>query len=115
MIFRTRFVAKLVAVVGVLSLSSTPAHAEFHSSHKHLARQDPKPCVPPTIFAQVGPGNGGRKIGIVIGASDSMAHNDPNDIRLAASMGLIDVLISESEAIDGKKADLVTLVDFASS
>jgi hypothetical protein len=115
MIFRAQFIAKVVVIAGLLLLSSTPALADFYPYLKHVARQNPPPCVPGRLIGQVDPGNGGRKIGIVIDASDSMAINDPNKIRLAASNALDDVLISQSEATNGKTADLVAVVDFSAT
>src|SRR4051812_36966900 len=78
-------------------------------------RQTDSPCLPGQLIGQVGMSNGGRKIGIVIDSSGSMDDNDPTDIRLAAAKALSDSLISSSEAIDGKTADLLTVVEFSST
>jgi Mg-chelatase subunit ChlD len=115
MIFRSQFTAKGFAIACLLLVSSTPVLADHHIYHKNVARQNPPPCVPDSLLGRVGPSNGGRKVGLVIDASGSMAQNDPNDLRLAASKALNDALISQSEAISGKTADLVTVVDFSSS
>jgi hypothetical protein len=56
--------------------------------------------------------NGGRKVGIVIDSSGSMSSSDPDDLRLAAGRALNDWLITSKEATGGKKADLVTVIDF---
>jgi Mg-chelatase subunit ChlD len=115
MIFRARFINKIVVIAGILLISSTSALADPYPYSKHIARQDTQQCIPGSIIGQINSGNGGRKIGIVIDASNSMSTNDPNDIRLAASNALDDVLISQSEATNGKTADLVTVVDFAAT
>src|SRR5438034_238752 len=115
MIPRAHFITIVANIAGLLLVSSTPALADRYPYHKYVARQNTQPCAPDSLFGQVGPGNGGRKIGIVIDASDSMAVNDPDDLRLAASKSLVDILISTSEATNGKKADLVNVVKFSSS
>lgn len=89
------------------------ALADIHPYNRYYARQNPSPCVPDSLIGRVGSGNGGRKIGIVIDASNSMTQYDPDDIRLAASKVLNHALIDSNEATNGKSADLVTVVDFA--
>lgn len=42
-----------------------------------------------------------------------MMENDPENVRLDAAKALTDILVSSSEATNGKVADLVTVVDFA--
>jgi hypothetical protein len=59
--------------------------------------------------------NGDRKIAIVIDSSGSMTTSDPNDLRLSAGRKINDWLIGKSEAVGGKKVDLVTVIDFDSS
>jgi len=59
--------------------------------------------------------NGDRKVAIVIDSSGSMAASDPTDLRLVAGRILNDWLIANNEARGGKKADLVTVIDFAST
>jgi Mg-chelatase subunit ChlD len=110
-----RFIAKGVAITGLLLMVSAPAFANHYPNRKHVARQNTSPCVSDDLLGRVGASNGGRKIGFVIDASNSMGSNDPNDIRLAASQALNNALIDSSEASDGKTSDLVTVVDFASS
>lgn len=84
--------------------------------HPHLAaRQNAAPCIPDSLLGRIGASNGGRKIGLVIDASLSMEDNDPDDVRLDAAAAINNALISGSEAIDGKTADLVTVVEFSSS
>lgn len=56
--------------------------------------------------------DGDRKIAIVIDSSGSMSSSDPEDLRLAAGRALNDWLITKDEATNGKKSDLVTVVDF---
>ncbi len=106
---------KGVATIGLLLMTSAPAFANRHPHSKHVARQNASPCVTDDLLGRVGASNGGRKIGIVIDASNSMATYDPDDIRLAASQALNNALVDSSEATNGKTADLVTVVDFASS
>ncbi|KAF7502243.1 hypothetical protein GJ744_006307 [Endocarpon pusillum] len=108
-------VAKGAAIIGLLLMVSTPAFANHYSNSKLIARQNTSPCVADDLLGRVGASNGGRKIGFVIDASNSMSTNDPNDLRLAASQALNNALIDSSEASGGKTADLVTVVDFASS
>jgi len=57
--------------------------------------------------------NGDRKIAIVIDSSGSMATSDTSDLRLDAGRALNNWLISSAEAKNGKKSDLVTVIDFA--
>ena len=59
--------------------------------------------------------NGDRKIAIVIDSSGSMTSSDPDDLRLSAGRTINDWLIGKSEAVGGKKVDLVTVIDFDSS
>jgi hypothetical protein len=59
--------------------------------------------------------NGDRKIAIVIDSSGSMADSDPDNLRLSAGRTIDDWLISKSEAVGGKKEDLVTVINFDSS
>ena len=106
---------KGVATIGLLLMTSAPAFANRYPHSKHVARQNASPCVTDDLLGRVGASNGGRKIGIVIDASNSMATYDPDDIRLAASQALNNALVDSSEATNGKTADLVTVVDFASS
>src|SRR2546423_11550075 len=113
MIFRARFITNVVALAGLLLVFLTPALAVLHPYKNHVARQTASPCIPESLIGRVGAGNGGRKIGVVIDASGSMATNDPHDIRLKAAKALDDVLISTTEATGGKTADLVSIVDFA--
>src|SRR6266498_4886733 len=115
MIFRAQYITKAVAIASLFLVSLTPALADLYLYNKHLARQNPSPCIPDSLIGRVGPSNGGRKISIVIDASNSMATNDPNDIRLAAGKALDDVLISNNEATNSKAADLVTVVDFSAT
>jgi hypothetical protein len=56
--------------------------------------------------------NGDRKIAIVIDSSGSMSDNDPTNLRIAAGKALNDWLITQNEAVNGKKKDLVTVIDF---
>jgi Mg-chelatase subunit ChlD len=110
-----RFIAKAIAITGLLLVSSAPALADHGPYHKHAIRQNPTPCVPDNLLGRVGASNGGRKLGIVIDASASMATNDPNNVRLGASKALSNALIDKSEATNGKAADLLTVVDFSST
>lgn len=59
--------------------------------------------------------NGDRKVAIVIDSSLSMLESDPTNLRLDAGRAVNDWLISKKEATGGKKADLVTVIDFAYS
>jgi hypothetical protein len=60
--------------------------------------------------------NGDRKVAIVIDSSGSMSESDPYDLRLAAGRALVNNwLISSKQATATSKADLVTVIDFASS
>jgi len=59
--------------------------------------------------------NGNRKIAIVVDSSGSMSTNDPYDLRLAGAHKIVDWLIASNEASGGKKMDLVSIIDFASS
>jgi len=77
-------------------------------------RQNNDPCSQGPLLDQIGGGNGGRKIGIVIDISASMADSDPQDLRLAAAKELDAKLISQSSASGGKAADLLTVVQFNS-
>ena len=97
MISRARFITKAIAVTGFLLAFSAPALAGRYPYHRNVVRAG-QPCGPDSLLGQVGPGNGGRKIGLVIDASGSMATNDPDDIRLDAAKALVDVLVSKSEA-----------------
>lgn len=56
--------------------------------------------------------NGNRKVAIVIDSSGSMADSDPYNLRLDAGRALNNWLITRAEAPGGKKADLVTVIDF---
>jgi Mg-chelatase subunit ChlD len=78
------------------------------------SRQNNDACSHGSLLGQIGGGNGGRKIGIVIDISASMADTDPNDLRLAAAKELGAKLITQSTAIDGKTPDLLTVVHFNS-
>jgi hypothetical protein len=61
----------------------------------------------------VGPSSGGRKVGLVIDASGSMATNDPQNLRLAAAKSLNDALVGQAEASSSQAADLVSVVAFS--
>lgn len=110
-----QFIAKGAVMTGLLLMFSTPTFADHYPNHKLIARQNTSPCVSDDLLGRVGASNGGRKIGFVIDASNSMSDNDPNDLRLAASQALNNALIDSSEASGGRTADLVTVVDFASN
>jgi len=56
--------------------------------------------------------NGDRKIAIVIDSSGSMQSSDPSNLRLEAGRALNNWLINSNEATNGKKSDLVTVIDF---
>jgi von Willebrand factor type A domain len=109
---RTRSPFKLAAVTSLLLAFIAPTLAEPPYPRKIFARHDSPSCSAATLIGKIGSGNGGRKIGFVIDASGSMADNDPDDLRLAASVDLDNILISKSEASGGKVADLVTVVEF---
>lgn len=109
-----QIIAKGAALIGLLLMVSTPAFANHYPNRKLIARQNTSPCVSDDLLGRVGASNGGRKIGLVIDASNSMFDNDPNDLRLAASQALNNALVDSSEGTGGKTPDLVTVVDFAS-
>jgi Mg-chelatase subunit ChlD len=112
---RAGFLTEAILALCVLFHCLAPAAAVYRPYHHNAIRQQATlPCIPDSLLGRVGSGNGGRKIALVIDASGSMSTNDPDDIRLNASIALNDALISQSEAIDGKSSDLVTVVDFSS-
>lgn len=65
-----------------------------------------------TCNIQLATSNGGRKVAIVIDSSGSMSVTDPYDLRITAGKALNNQLVSAAAATGGKKADLVTVVDF---
>lgn len=97
-----------------LLLNSLPALADPYRYSPHIARRQSSTCILDSLLGRVGPSNGGRKIGLVIDASGSMADNDPEDLRLVAAKALNDALISQGEATGGQSADLVTVAEFSS-
>jgi len=99
----------------------TVALALFGLSYQSLpkasaldVRQNNDPCAHGPLLSQIGGGNGGRKIGIVIDISASMTDYDRQDLRLAAAKELDAKLISQSSASGGKTPDLLTVVHFNS-
>jgi von Willebrand factor type A domain len=56
---------------------------------------------------------GGRKIGIVIDTSGSMADTDPNNLRVAAGEAIVGSLITKADAGPNRSPDLVTVVGFS--
>ncbi|KAK3942786.1 hypothetical protein QBC46DRAFT_352122 [Diplogelasinospora grovesii] len=93
----------LLAAASVASASTFP-----RPLNKRDATQS---CTDLTISAN----DGDRKVAIVIDSSGSMASTDPSDLRLSAGRALNNFLISNSEATGGKKADLVTIIQFNGS
>ncbi|KAK3358111.1 hypothetical protein B0T25DRAFT_590131 [Lasiosphaeria hispida] len=79
---------------------------------KHLRRADPPTC---DILEQIDTGSGGRKVGIVIDASNSMEYNDPENLRLEAAHRLNIELVRASTAVGGQSPDLVSVVQFNDS
>lgn len=67
---------------------------------------------PMCVGLSVKSNNGDRKVAIVIDSSGSMVDTDPQNLRLAAGRALNSWLITKAEATGGKKADLVTVIDF---
>jgi Mg-chelatase subunit ChlD len=70
---------------------------------------------PVCVGLSVKSNNGDRKVALVIDSSGSMLETDPQNLRLAAGRALNEWLITKAEATGGKKADLVTVIDFDST
>lgn len=70
---------------------------------------------PTCVGLSVKSNDGNRKVAIVIDSSGSMVDTDPQNLRLAAGRALNSWLITKAEATGGKKADLVTVIDFDDS
>jgi Mg-chelatase subunit ChlD len=63
----------------------------------------------------VGTSTGGRKIGIVIDSSGSMAETDPDNLRIVAGKAIASSLITKAAAGPNGHPDLVTVIDFDDS
>lgn len=77
--------------------------------------------LPSSVFSQsscsgsIATSNGGRKIGIAIDSSGSMADTDPNNLRIVAGQAIASSLISKAAAGPNGHPDLVTVIDFDDS
>lgn len=91
-----------------LLLAASPALATLYSHG--LYRRDTGTC-----NIQLATSNGGRKVAIVLDSSGSMASTDPFNLRIVAGKALNNQLVTAAGAGGGKKADLVTVVDFDDS
>ncbi|KIW67245.1 hypothetical protein PV04_06510 [Phialophora macrospora] len=109
-----RHILKAVGIAALLVANALPALADPHPPATRVARQEPSStCVLNSLLGRVGPSSGGRKVGLVIDVSGSMATNDPQNLRLTAAKSLNDALISQSEASSSQAADLVDVVAFS--
>ncbi|KLU88614.1 hypothetical protein MAPG_07599 [Magnaporthiopsis poae ATCC 64411] len=98
---------KVAGLISSLALLASPILA--HSGSSGVVRRDTGKC-----NIQLAASSGGRKVAIVLDSSGSMATTDPSRLRVAAGKALNNQLVP-SAATGGKKADLVTVVDFDSS
>lgn len=110
-----RSLVKVLGMTILFLLNILPALADPYRYSPHIARRQSTTCVLDNLLGRIGPSSGGRKVGLVIDASSSMATNDPDDLRLVAAKALNDALIGQSEATGGQAADLVTVVEFSSA
>lgn len=91
-----------------LLLAASPALAARYSNRAvSVFRRDTGTC-----NIQLATSNGGRKVAIVIDSSGSMATTDPNNLRITAGKALNNQLVTAGAATGGKKADLVTVVEY---